>query len=161
MLKISLVMAIFMGMALPLGSCSGGGPSPIMAVRRLSSVKVDAANSSIDQGQFLDLETSLERSIVVGEEFKVALESNAGTGYEWQCLLGNDACITVDLPPEISPIDTGVVGGRVRTIFVLYGKSLGNLKVSFVLVRAWEKNIAPSKTLTLTLTVLEAPATVK
>ena len=55
-------------------------------------------------------------------------------------------------------MDTGVVGGRVRTIFVLHGKSVGTVKVTFVLVRSWEKNVAPSKTLTLTLTVQEVAA---
>ena len=110
---------------MPLAGCSGGGPSPVMAIRRLSTLgnKTDAANSSIDQGQVLDLENSLDRSITVGEEFKVALESNAGTGYEWQCLLVTDPFIAVDIPPETAPVDTGVVGGRVRTIFVLHGKS--------------------------------------
>ena len=159
MLKLCIALMVLIGVAMPLAGCSGGGPSPIMAIRRLSTLgnKTDAANSSIDQGQVLDLENSLDRSITVGEEFKVALESNAGTGYEWQCLLVTDPFIAVDIPPETAPVDTGVVGGRVRTIFVLHGKSVGTVKVPFVLVRSWEKNVAPSKTLTLTLTVQNVP----
>jgi hypothetical protein len=70
--------------------------------------------------------------------------------------LTNDPFILVDEPPEIAPVDTGVVGGRVRTIFVVHGKSVGTVKVSFVLVRPWEKNVAPVKALTLTLTVNDA-----
>ena len=97
----------------------------------------------------------------MGEEFKVALESNAGTGYEWQCQLKNDPTILVDNPPEIAPVDTGVVGGRVRTIFVLHGKSEGAVQVVFVLVRSWEKDVAPAKSLTLTLTVKPASAATK
>ena len=161
MLKLVLTTAVLMGMGWSLCACSGGGPSPIMAIRRLSSVKLDAANSSIDQGAVLDLENSLDRSISVGEEFKVALESNAGTGYEWQCQLKENAILLVQTPPEISPVDTGVVGGRVRTIYVLQGKSVGKVSVSFVLVRSWEKNVAPSKIVTLTLTVTETPLETK
>ena len=101
---------------MPLDGCSGGGPSPVMAIRRLSTLgtKADAENSSIDQGQVLDLENSLDRSIAVGEEFKVALESNAGTGYEWQCLLATDPFIAVDIPPETAPVDTGAEGRVLR-----------------------------------------------
>ena len=161
MLKLGLTTAALMSIGWSLCACSGGGPSPIMAIRRLSSVKLDAANSSIDQGAVLDLENSLDRSISVGEEFKVALESNAGTGYEWQCQLKENAILLVQTPPEISPVDTGVVGGRVRTIYVLQGKSVGKVNVSFVLVRSWEKNVAPSKIVTLTLTVTETPPETK
>ena len=161
MLKLGLTTAALMGMGWSLCACSGGGPSPIMAIRRLSSVKLDAANSSIDQGAVLDLENSLDKSISVGEEFKVALESNAGTGYEWQCQLKDDPTILVDNPPEIAPVDTGVVGGRVRTIFVLHGISQGTVKIVFVLVRSWEKDVAPAKSLTLTLTVMPASAATK
>jgi predicted secreted protein len=107
------------------------------------------------------LENSLDKSISVGEEFKVALESNAGTGYEWQCQLKDDPTILVDNPPEIAPVDTGVVGGRVRTIFVLHGTSQGTVKIVFVLVRSWEKDVAPAKSLTLTLTVMPASAATK
>ena len=134
-----------------------------MAIRRIASLgqKPQAANSSIDQGEVLDLENSLDKSIVVGEEFKVALESNAGTGYEWQCQLKENAILLVQTPPEISPVDTGVVGGRVRTIYVLQGTSVGKVSVSLVLVRSWEKNVAPSKIVTLTLTVTETPPETK
>jgi predicted secreted protein len=150
-----LVLGICAGVLAPLESCAGGGPPPVMAIRRIANLgqKPAAANSSLDQGEVLDLENSLDKTLVVGEEFKVALESNAGTGYQWQCQLTNDPIILVDEPPELTPIDTGVVGGRVRTIFVVHGKSVGTVKVSFVLVRPWEKNTAPAKALTLTLTV--------
>ena len=152
------MLGICAGVLAPLESCAGGGPPPVMAIRRIANLgqKPAAANSSLDQGEVLDLENSLDKTLVVGEEFKVALESNAGTGYEWQCQLPNDPFILVDEPPEIAPVDTGVVGGRVRTIFVVHGKSVGTVKVSFVLVRPWEKNTAPAKALTLTLTVNDA-----
>ena len=153
-----LPLAVCAGMLAPLEGCSGGGPPPVMAIRRIANLgqKPAAENSSLDQGEVLDLENSLDKTVVVGEEFKVALESNAGTGYEWQCQLTNDPFIFVDEPPEIAPVDTGVVGGRVRTIFVLHGKSVGKVKVTFVLVRAWGKDVAPVKSLTLTLTVNDA-----
>ena len=158
-----LLLGVCASVLAPLESCAGGGPPPVMAIRRIASLgqKPQAANSSIDQGEVLDLENSLDKSIVVGEEFKVALESNAGTGYEWQCQLKENAILLVQTPPEISPVDTGVVGGRVRTIYVVQGKSVGKVSVSFVLVRSWEKNVAPSKIVTLTLTVTETPLETK
>jgi len=152
------LLGVCAGVIAPLASCAGGGPPPVMAIRRIANLgqKPAPENSSLDQGEVLDLENSLDKTVAVGEEFKVALESNAGTGYEWQCQLPNDPFILVDEPPEIAPVDTGVVGGRVRTIFVVHGKSVGTVKVSFVLVRPWEKNVAPAKALTLTLTVNNA-----
>ncbi len=139
---------------MPLG-CHAEAPPPMMDIRRVPGDGSGGAGtaSPSERGEILDLETSLDRSVPLGGELRVAFASNAGTGYEWVCQLANDPIVAVDAPPEVAPVDTGIVGGRIRTIFVIHGKSLGVAKVTFVLVRPWEKGAPPAKSVTLTLTV--------
>lgn len=91
-------------------------------------------------------------SIEKGEEFELQLKENPTTGYIW----------TVDTLDKnmlsISQIDykaenTQLLGsGGVRTIRI---KTLnpGQTKLKLVMVRPWEKGVAPAKTFELTLNV--------
>ncbi|MCE9620094.1 MAG: protease inhibitor I42 family protein [Planctomycetes bacterium] len=154
-LKSLIFAALGLGAVISLPGCQAEESPHMMEIRRVprSSSPSGTSNTITDLGEVLDLETSLEKTIAVGQELKVGFESNAGTGYEWQCQLTDDPFIAVDRPPEIKPVDTGIVGGRILTIFQLHGMSVGTAKITFVLVRPWEKSAAPSKSITLTLHV--------
>ena len=58
------MLGICAGVLAPLESCAGGGPPPVMAIRRIANLgqKPAAANSSLDQGEVLDLENSLDKT---------------------------------------------------------------------------------------------------
>jgi predicted secreted protein len=129
---------------------------PGVTVHQVRGLATENATSATDkpvEGRVLELESSREVTVPMGDVFKVQLVANSGTGYSWTVRMPADAPLSQSGEPARTPIDRGVMGGRVRWTFTFTPLRPGTFDLGFDLVRPWEKGVAPAKTVTLRVTV--------
>ncbi len=134
---------------------------PGVTVHQIRGLATETATSATErpvEGRVLELESSREVTVPMGDVFKVQLVANAGTGHEWTCQIPKDAPLSPSGAPQRAPIDRGVMGGRVRWTFSYTPLRPGSCELAFDLVRPWEKGALPSKTTTLKVNVVSAGA---
>src|SRR4030042_5445881 len=98
-----------------------------------------------------DTEAPVEAKI--GEKFKIALDSNPTTGYQWELSEPLDESIVKLIGSEYisdKPITIGSGGVEVWT-FEAVGE--GETEISMAYVRSWEKDVEPAQSKTLKVTV--------
>jgi predicted secreted protein len=125
---------------------------PGVTVHQIRGLATETATTATDrpvEGRVLELESSREVHVPMGDVFKVELIAASGTGHEWTCRMPADAPLLLSGLPERTPIDRGVMGGRVRWIFSFIPQRPGTCDLAFELSRPWEKGVAPSKSATL------------
>jgi predicted secreted protein len=92
-----------------------------------------------ENGQTIDIQKS--------DDVQVTFVAASGTGYQWQ-MEPNDA---VTAKEEDVPLQPGLAGGPVKTVFHVQAKQTVTLKFDFL--RVWEKDKPPAKTFSVTLRV--------
>lgn len=125
-------------------------------VRGLATETATSATNKPVEGRVLDLESSREVAVPMGQVFKVELVANSGTGFEWTCRMPPDCVLKQSGPPATRPIDRGVMGGRVLWVFAFEPQRIGGSAITFNLVRPWETGVPAAKTTTLTVNVTDA-----
>jgi predicted secreted protein len=125
-------------------------------VRGVATETATSATSKPVEGRVLDLESSREVSVPMGQVFKVELVANSGTGFEWSCAASADCVLRQAGAPMVRPIDRGVMGGRVLWVFSFEPQRTGNCAITFNLARPWEAGTPAAKTTTLTVSVTPA-----
>ena len=123
-------------------------------IRGLATENATSATERPVEGRVLELESSREVTVPMGDVFKVELVANSGSGHQWTCKIPPDAPLSPSGEPQRTPIDRGVMGGRVRWTFSYTPLRPGSCDLVFDLVRPWEKGSAPSKTTTLKVHVV-------
>jgi predicted secreted protein len=90
-------------------------------------------------------------NLKVGETFSLELISNPSTGYSWTFspLKSNVFKVT-----EITvDADSKAIGNQLTSIFKIKGIKKGTEEIAFFYHRAWEKDVKPALTKTMTITI--------
>lgn len=92
-------------------------------------------------------------TLAVGQELTVTLESNATTGFAWEVAGLNAAVLEQVGEPEYKAPQSGLVGAGGVQIFRFKAKAAGQVELKLNYRRAWEKDVPPAKTFTVTVVV--------
>lgn len=122
-------------------------------VRNLATETATSATEKPVEGRVLELESSRDITVPLGNVFKVELLANAGTGFAWNATLPKDSVLQQVGEPLARPVDRGVMGGRVQWVFTFQPLRPGSCEVRFDLTRPWEKGVPSAKTASLLVTV--------
>jgi inhibitor of cysteine peptidase len=91
--------------------------------------------------------------ITVGQQFKVVLDSNPTTGYQWQLAESLNESIVLLVGTDYQATSTNRVGAGGRQIFTFKAAGPGKTSIRVAYQRSWEKGVAPVKTATFSVTV--------
>ena len=92
----------------------------------------------------------------VGKEFKITLQYNASTGYQWVLAKLPDKKLVKLLGSEYKRLDSKLVGAGGDMVFTFQALAAGKTEVGLNYVRPWEKGQKPVQT-TNFVVVIEAP----
>jgi predicted secreted protein len=119
-----------------IGGCGAGGPK-------------SSGPSQTTPGNV----TGESKTVKVGEEFKVELESNPTTGFDWQMTTRPDETILGLTGDEFVSSNTSAVGAPGVRTWRFKALKAGNTNMVFQYMRSWEKDVPPAKTHSLSVTV--------
>jgi len=92
--------------------------------------------------------------VMMGHEFKIVLDSNPTTGFQWQLSDPLDERIVTLVGTEYDiPKTPGVVGAGGKHIWTFKTVGLGQTMITLKYFRPWEKGVAPIKEATFTVIV--------
>lgn len=101
---------------------------------------------------FIDTDAANGITVRAGEDFFIALQSNATTGYSWTQTLPSDLIVAyegnVTQPPE-----SNLLGAPGQQIFIYHANRTGTATIVLSYSRPFEPDAPPAKTLTYTVTV--------
>lgn len=126
--------------AVVLAGCSSGG----------------ASSSSASSGSESSSSSSSSSVEVVGGEdvVSIALDYNAGTGYEWACSVEPDGVVSlVGDRTEDMAAGQNLDGGPLRDTYTFRASAPGEAVITFDLVRGWETDEEPAETQVYAFTV--------
>jgi inhibitor of cysteine peptidase len=92
--------------------------------------------------------------IAVGQNFRIVLDANPTTGYQWQLseVLDERTVILVGSEYDI-PRTPGLVGAGGKQIWTFKAVGQGQTVIVLHYLRSWEKGVPPLKTVTFTVIV--------
>ncbi|MGH7779092.1 MAG: protease inhibitor I42 family protein [Candidatus Binataceae bacterium] len=100
-----------------------------------------------------DSDSGKSIALAPGAELEVSLKATSGTGYLWQ-IAGNDPAVlkprglgNFEVPKDAAP------GAMAKQVFHFDAQAPGSAKLEMVYVRPWEKNVAPVRTWSITVSV--------
>ena len=101
--------------------------------------------------------TSSPVAVKVGQDFFIALPSNASTGYSWSAKATGSAVVVEGYAYQLTAAsgEKRMVGGGGQQIFVLEATKVGTGTVVFSYARPWQKGVKPARTMTFTITVTQ------
>lgn len=133
-----LMAAIGLAACTPQPSASGGAADSTPHAKTLQATEADS-------GKTIELATR--------DSLKVTLPVQGGTGYGWQLVKSGDTLFEYETkmaqPEEERP------GGPQTQVFSINPKQSGEIPLEFRYVRAWEKDVAAAKTVTLKLKITD------
>jgi len=89
----------------------------------------------------------------VGDKITVSQESNASTGYKWQCTEKPNRKITLHMESDYYPADQRIPGKGGTQVFSFAAMGKGTTTTTLKYARSWEKNVAPVKIQKFKITV--------
>ncbi len=102
---------------------------------------------------FIESDAAQGITVTAGEDFFIALSSNASTGYSWgQTLPGGDLIVAYEGNVR-QPAAQAVPGAAGQQIFIYHANRTGTATIVLSYSRAFEPDAPPAKTLTYTVTV--------
>jgi inhibitor of cysteine peptidase len=87
-----------------------------------------------------------------GQQFEVALEGNASTGYVWQAQDLDSAYLTQVGEPKFSSDNPDLVGSGGKQALTFKALKAGTTKLTLVYLRPWE-SVPPIDTFSVTLAI--------
>ncbi len=97
------------------------------------------------------------QQLKVGEVMAITLESNITTGYSWFATISNPKALVQmeDSQYQEPPSDAGtpILGAPGKTTFYLQATETGTTTVTLQYKQAFETNVSPEKTITVTVEV--------
>ena len=91
-----------------------------------------------------------------GQVMSITLESNPSTGYSWYAAISNIAVLAQMGEPEYTaPAEssTPMVGAAGAQTFLFQATEIGSTTITLEYKRGWETDVAPEKTITITVEV--------
>ncbi len=85
-------------------------------------------------------------SVVVGEEFKISLQCNPSTGYQWQFPKPPDEKLLKVSAPVYKRPDSNLVGAPVDETWTFKALAQGKTEIKIGYVRPWESGAKPAQT---------------
>ena len=101
---------------------------------------------------FTEADAATGITVQSGEEFFIALPSNASTGYSWTQTLLDDKIIAYEGNVR-EPAPQEMPGAPGQQIFIYHANRSGSATITLTYTRPFEPNAPPAKTLTYTVTV--------
>jgi predicted secreted protein len=97
------------------------------------------------------------QQLKLGEIMEIILESNPSTGYSWFASVSNpDVLAQMGEPEYVEPTESGstmILGAPGTETFMFQGSDAGSATITLDYKRPWEKDVAPEKTITITVEV--------
>lgn len=102
-----------------------------------------------------DKDNGKQVTLAIGQELTLALESNPSTGFAWEVADLNAGLLVQVGDPEYKAPQSGapLVGAAGTQVFHFKAKAAGQVELKLNYRRAWEKDVPPAKTYTVTLTI--------
>ena len=97
-------------------------------------------------------------AVKVGQEFKLTLQYNASTGYQWVLAKPLDEKLVKLLGTEYKRLDSKLVGAGGDMVWTFKALAEGKAQIGLNYVRPWEKGAKPAET-TNFVVVIKAPKT--
>jgi len=97
-------------------------------------------------------------AVKVGQEFKLTLQYNASTGYQWVLAKPLDEKLVKLLGTEYKRLDSKLVGAGGDMVWTFQALAEGKAQIGLNYVRPWEKGAKPAET-TNFVVVIKAPKT--
>jgi inhibitor of cysteine peptidase len=95
-------------------------------------------------------------TVAVGEEFKISLESNASTGYQWLMAKPLDEKLLKLLGSEYKRGRPGTPGGGGNEILSFKALAEGKTQIQLKYARLWEGDANPSRTTNFVVVISKA-----
>ena len=90
--------------------------------------------------------------VKTGDDFFIALPSNATTGYAWKAKIADGNVLSSEGNVYQNP-SSSAAGAGGQQLFVFHANASGTTSIAFAYARPWEKNVAPAKSVSYTVTV--------
>jgi len=133
MLMLPLVAIVIVGLLCACGAAAAPVPTP--STKRLTEA---------DAGRSIELRA--------GDKLEVALPGNPTTGFQWDVSVGDTAILRPSGEPEFEPSSSAVGGGGTITLrFAAVGT--GQMGLTLIYHRPFEKDVPPAQTFEVTVTV--------
>jgi inhibitor of cysteine peptidase len=100
-------------------------------------------------------------TVTVGQEFKITLQYNSSTGYQWQFAKPPDENFVKLLNTDYKPANSKLVGAPGDEIWTLKAVAKGRTKLELNYVRPWEKGTKPAQTTNFVVVINSPKATKK
>ena len=91
--------------------------------------------------------------VAAGQEFRIVLDANPTTGYQWQLSASLDDGIVTLVGNDYQMPRTDRVGAGGKQIWTFRAAGQGQTTIGLVYLRHWEKGIPPIKNVTFTVIV--------
>jgi inhibitor of cysteine peptidase len=95
-------------------------------------------------------------AVTVGKEFKITLQCNPTTGYQWVLAKAPDEKLAKLLRSEYKRLDSKLVGAGGDMVWTFQALAEGQTQMELNYVRPWEKGEKPAQT-TNFVVVIKAP----
>jgi len=90
--------------------------------------------------------------VKTGDDFFIALPSNATTGYAWTQKIADETVTTYEGNVYQSP-SNGRAGEGGQQLFIFHAVHTGNTSIAFHYARSFEPKVPPAKSVTFTVNV--------
>jgi len=97
--------------------------------------------------------SSSPAAVKVGQDFIIALPSNASTGYSWSAKASGPGLVVEGYAYQLTAASDQkrMAGGGGQQLFILEASKPGTATVTFSYARPWQKGVKPARTMTFTI----------
>ena len=100
-------------------------------------------------------------AVTVGQEFKITLQYNASTGYQWQFAKPPDEKFLKLLGTEYKKSNSNLVGAGGDEVWTFKAVAEGRTAIALGYVRPWQKGQTPAQSTNFAIVVTAKKATEK
>lgn len=97
----------------------------------------------------------------VGKEFKITLQGNPTTGYEWVLAKAPDQKLAKLLRSEFKRLDSRLVGAGGDMVWTFQALAEGKTQMELNYIRSWEKGEKPAQTTNFVVLIRDPKAPAK
>jgi predicted secreted protein len=127
-------------------------PLALVAAVALAFAAPAGASITPHSPVFIEADAATGITVKPGEDFFIALVSDASTGYSWQQTTTNGLIIAYEGNVR-QPAALTMPGAPGQQIFIFHANRSGSTTIVLTYTRAFEPDAPPAKTLTYTVTV--------
>jgi inhibitor of cysteine peptidase len=97
----------------------------------------------------------------VGKEFKITLQCNPTTGYQWVLAKAPDEKLAKLLRSDYKRLDSKLVGAGGDMVWIFQALAEGQTQMELNYVRPWEKGVTPAQTTNFVVLIKASKASAK